>query len=141
MNPMPHKDRRTLQGVKGRKPKLGLLFRREKIHPLACALFGLTLGRYSSTQVLCLANPASFAENHSLFQSDIVCTSGTYSYGYAATSADLLAGDYTIIVSSFEPQRHFGPFSLRVESSRRFDIRPIPPEGAGMYSKIVKGSW
>lgn len=51
------------------------------------------------------------------------------------------AGSYTVIVSTFEAQKHLGPFSLRVESSRRVSLEGIPQEGAGMYSKVVKGSW
>lgn len=46
-----------------------------------------------------------------------------------------------MIVSAFEPQKYLGPYSIRVESSRRFDLQPIPQEGAGMYSKVVKGAW
>lgn len=49
-------------------------------------------------------------------------------------------GDYTLILSAFEP-RHIGPLTLRVESSYRFDLKAIPQEGAGMYSKIIRGSW
>jgi len=50
------------------------------------------------------------------------------------------AGDYTVLVSAFEPH-HMGPFSLRVESSHSFDVNAIPQEGAGMYSKTVRGAW
>ncbi|KAF9653758.1 cysteine proteinase [Thelephora ganbajun] len=76
-----------------------------------------------------------------LAQTDIVCGSGTYSYGLASASGDLLAGSYTVIVSAFEAQKHLGPFSLRAESSRRISLEAIPQEGAGMYSKVIKGSW
>jgi len=34
-----------------------------------------------------------------------------------------------------------GSFSLKVDSSYPFDLKPIPQEGAGMYSKVVRGSW
>jgi len=34
-----------------------------------------------------------------------------------------------------------GPFTLKVESSHPFDMQPIPQEGAGMYSRVVQGSW
>jgi len=74
-------------------------------------------------------------------QTDIVCGSGTYSYGLASAGGDLLAGSYTVIVSTFEAQKNLGPFSLRAESSRRVSLEAIPQEGAGMYSKMVKGSW
>ncbi|KAF9788172.1 hypothetical protein BJ322DRAFT_1217334 [Thelephora terrestris] len=74
-------------------------------------------------------------------QTDIVCGSGTYSYGLASAVGDLLAGSYTVIVSTFEAQKHLGPFSLRAESPRRVSLEAIPQEGAGMYSKVIKGSW
>lgn len=94
----------------------------------------------------------------SVAQTDIVCGSGTYSYGLASAVGELLgmaavgappdlrltiftAGSYTVIVSTFEAQRNLGSFSLRVESSRRISLEAIPQEGAGMYSKAVKGSW
>ncbi|KAJ7807811.1 hypothetical protein B0H14DRAFT_3482866 [Mycena olivaceomarginata] len=65
-----------------------------------------------------------------LAQKDLAATSGAYSY----------AGDYTIILSAFEPNQ-FGAFSLQVESSLAFDLKPIPQEGAGMYAKTVRGAW
>ena len=34
-----------------------------------------------------------------------------------------------------------GSFSLKVESSYRFDLKPIQQEGAGMYSKTVRSAW
>ena len=94
----------------------------------------------------------------SVAQTDIVCGSGTYSYGLANAVGDLFgtvvvgdspdsgltvftAGSYTVIVSTFEAQKNLGPFSLRAESSRRISLEAIPQEGAGMYSKVVKGSW
>ena len=45
-----------------------------------------------------------------------------------------------MVVSAFEPH-HMGSFSLQVDSSYPFDLKPIPQEGAGMYSKVVRGSW
>ena len=50
------------------------------------------------------------------------------------------AGDYTLVVSAFEP-RHTGKFALRAECSDRFDLKPILQEGAGMFSKLVRGEW
>lgn len=52
----------------------------------------------------------------------------------------ITAGDYTVILSAFEP-RHMGPYTIRVESSHRFDFKAIPQEGAGMYTKTIRGSW
>ena len=51
-----------------------------------------------------------------------------------------VAGDYTLVVSAFEP-RHSGKFALRAECSERFELTPIPQEGAGMFSKLVRGEW
>jgi calpain-7 len=34
-----------------------------------------------------------------------------------------------------------GSFSLEVESSLSFDLKAIPQEGAGMYTKTIKGAW
>lgn len=51
------------------------------------------------------------------------------------------AGDYTMILSAFEPQIHLGQFTLKIESSRQFDLASIPQEGAGMYVRVSKGEW
>jgi hypothetical protein len=51
-----------------------------------------------------------------------------------------IAGDYTVVVSAFEPH-HVGEFSLLLESTTNFEINPILQEGAGMYSKTVSGIW
>ena len=74
------------------------------------------------------------------------CSGRSPRYGRRGASLDLrliafTAGSYTVIVSTFEAQKNLGPFSLRAESSRRISLEAIPQEGAGMYSKVVKGSW
>jgi len=56
------------------------------------------------------------------------------------TNSESLAGDYNVILSAFEPH-HTGPYSLVVDSSSRFNISPIPQEGAGMFSKTIRGVW
>ncbi|KAH9855926.1 hypothetical protein C2E23DRAFT_723547 [Lenzites betulinus] len=75
-----------------------------------------------------------------LGHNDLALSSGPYSYGYALASGDIPPGDYTLVVSAFEP-RHTGQFDLRVESSDRFDVTPILQEGAGMFSKVIRGEW
>jgi len=75
-----------------------------------------------------------------LVQSDIVATSGAYTYGFARFSADLPQGDFTLAISAFSPT-HQGAFSLLVRSLRRVEIEPIPQEGAGMFAKTVRGEW
>ena len=62
-------------------------------------------------------------------------------WGHRSKLTAFIAGSYTVIVSTFEAQKHLGPFSLRAESSRRISLEAIPQEGAGMYSKVIKGSW
>lgn len=52
----------------------------------------------------------------------------------------ILAGDYAIIVSAFEP-RYRGAYSLRIESTSKVDVSAIPMEGAGMFCKTVRGRW
>lgn len=52
----------------------------------------------------------------------------------------LPAGQYTVIVSSFEP-RMSSDYLLRVESSTQFDVNSIPSEGSGMFSKNIKDIW
>ncbi|KAJ7503114.1 hypothetical protein B0H11DRAFT_2361192 [Mycena galericulata] len=67
---------------------------------------------------------------YELSEKDLAASSGAYSY----------VGDYTIILSAFEPNQ-MGPFSLEVESSLPFDLKAIPQEGAGMYAKTIRGAW
>ncbi|KAL4079236.1 hypothetical protein J3A83DRAFT_4456252, partial [Scleroderma citrinum] len=76
-----------------------------------------------------------------LAQREVVASSGAYAYGYARAFANLSSGDYTMILSAFEPQIHLGAFTVKVESSRKFELTPIPQEGAGMYMRVTKGEW
>ncbi|KZT22492.1 cysteine proteinase [Neolentinus lepideus HHB14362 ss-1] len=71
---------------------------------------------------------------------DVALGSGPYSYGVAHVKKDLLPGDYTVVVSAFEPDQQ-SKFSLQVESAYPFDLEPIPQEGAGMYNKTIRGAW
>ncbi|KAJ2930167.1 hypothetical protein H1R20_g6964, partial [Candolleomyces eurysporus] len=75
-----------------------------------------------------------------LSERDLIASTGAYTYGSARVSKDMTPGDSTIVVSAFNPQ-YLGPFSLKVECSLPFDLTPIPQEGAGMYSKTIRGSW
>ncbi|KNZ75773.1 Calpain-like protease palB/RIM13, partial [Termitomyces sp. J132] len=75
-----------------------------------------------------------------LVENELLASSGAYSYGMAQVRKDISPGDSTVILSAFEPH-HMGPYTLRVESSLPFDLRPIPQEGAGMYAKVVRGTW
>ncbi|KAK7472367.1 cysteine protease [Stygiomarasmius scandens] len=73
-------------------------------------------------------------------EKEIVSTSGKHSYGFARLVVQLSPGDYNVILSAFEPH-HTGSYSLVVDSSSRFNISPIPQEGAGMFSKTIRGVW
>ncbi|RPD57666.1 cysteine proteinase, partial [Lentinus tigrinus ALCF2SS1-6] len=75
-----------------------------------------------------------------LGHNDIALSSGPYSYGYAHATGIIPPGDYTLVVSAFEPL-HLGKFALRLECSDRFEITPILQEGAGMFSKHIRGEW
>ncbi|EGO00763.1 hypothetical protein SERLA73DRAFT_178686 [Serpula lacrymans var. lacrymans S7.3] len=75
-----------------------------------------------------------------LSRKEVAANSGAYSYGLARIGIELPAGDYTIILSAFESD-HLGPFKLKVDSTNRFDLKPIPQEGAGMYNRVVRGEW
>ncbi|KJA22940.1 hypothetical protein HYPSUDRAFT_138453, partial [Hypholoma sublateritium FD-334 SS-4] len=75
-----------------------------------------------------------------LSEKDLVATSGAYNYGSARIAKSMSVGTYVVVVSAFEPH-HTGPFSLQVESSHAFDMKPIPQEGAGMYCKTIRGAW
>lgn len=69
-----------------------------------------------------------------------IASSGAYTYGSARFSKDMTPGDSTIVVSAFDPQ-YLGPFTLKVECTFPFDLVAIPQEGAGMYDKVIGGSW
>uniref|UniRef100_A0A0W0FBM1 Calpain catalytic domain-containing protein n=1 Tax=Moniliophthora roreri TaxID=221103 RepID=A0A0W0FBM1_MONRR len=73
-------------------------------------------------------------------EKDIVATSGRYSYGLAKLAVILAPGDYNIVVSAFEPH-HTGEYTLNVASSSNFNINSILQEGAGMFSKTIRGLW
>ncbi|KAF8962724.1 hypothetical protein BDZ97DRAFT_1702205 [Flammula alnicola] len=71
---------------------------------------------------------------------DLVATSGAYNYGLARVTKTITPGEYVVVASAFEPH-HIGSFSLKIDSSHPFDLKPIPREGAGMYCKVVRGAW
>ncbi|VDC05101.1 unnamed protein product [Peniophora sp. CBMAI 1063] len=75
-----------------------------------------------------------------LSRTTALATSGAYSYSYARTSAALAPGMYTVIVSAFETT-HIGAFSLKIESDAHTALDAIPPEGVGMFQKVVRGEW
>ncbi|KAG6836479.1 hypothetical protein H0H93_007648 [Arthromyces matolae] len=75
-----------------------------------------------------------------LSENELIASSGAYTYGLARVRKEILPGDSTVILSAFEP-RYTGPYTLKIDSSHPFELRPIPQEGAGMYGKVVRGAW
>jgi calpain-7 len=73
-------------------------------------------------------------------QTKVIKDSGTYNYGFGMCEAQLRPGTYTVVVSSFEPGV-LGPYKLQVECAQPFEVKAIPQEGAGMFSKRVQGRW
>jgi calpain-7 len=66
---------------------------------------------------------------------DIVCDSKDYRRGCAlAQFADVAAGTYTIICSTFEAGQK-GDFTLRVDSMARTDLSLLPRQGAGRLGR------
>ncbi|KAL1730986.1 hypothetical protein EV714DRAFT_283704 [Schizophyllum commune] len=77
---------------------------------------------------------------YQLLESNIAASSGAYNYGMARLSTQLSPGDYTLIVSAFEP-KYRGPFTLKLETDNVAELTPIPQEGAGMYATTLRGAW
>ncbi|KAG9038776.1 cysteine protease [Tulasnella sp. JGI-2019a] len=75
-----------------------------------------------------------------LHQGDIQLSTGPYTYGIAMAEGKLKPGNYTLIASTFEPGK-IGRFSISIEGDSPAVLEPIMQEGAGMYSKVIKGSW
>lgn len=68
---------------------------------------------------------------HVIRSRDIIFDSKDYRRGCCvAECAELEAGRYTIITSTFEPQQ-MGDFTLRAESNQPIDVSLLPREGAG----------
>ncbi|KAL1918488.1 uncharacterized protein VTP21DRAFT_3148 [Calcarisporiella thermophila] len=72
---------------------------------------------------------------------DILAQSGDYRHGFCYCELkDIKPGDYTIVLSTFEPGM-VGGFILSIESTLKFTTSVIPLEGAGMFKQIIKGEW
>jgi hypothetical protein len=50
------------------------------------------------------------------------------------------AGIYTLILSTFSPRQE-SPYTLSLESSLPIDLKHIPQEGAGLFSRSLRGVW
>lgn len=75
-----------------------------------------------------------------LVEKELAASSGAYNYGLARVVKDLAPGDYTMVLSAFEP-RHMGHFSLKIECSDSFEVKTIAQEDAGMYTTVIRGAW
>ncbi|KAK4702130.1 hypothetical protein P7C70_g4096, partial [Phenoliferia sp. Uapishka_3] len=73
---------------------------------------------------------------------DVLSGSSKYSYGRDSLHCEALrtTDSYTLVVSSFRAGDE-GFFDLDIKSDLQLRISPIPQEGAGMYSRVLKGSW
>lgn len=78
--------------------------------------------------------------SHKLSKTSSVGISLQPTHTYVSSALIRPAGDYTLIVSAFEPY-HTGPYTLRVECSTPFDVKSIPQEGSGLRTKVVKDTW
>jgi hypothetical protein len=65
---------------------------------------------------------------------DIISDSGDYRRGSAFAEANVDAGTYTIICSTFEPNQK-APFTLRVDGSEVPLLKQLPPQYAGKIAK------
>ncbi|CAG8512546.1 16685_t:CDS:10 [Funneliformis mosseae] len=73
----------------------------------------------------------------SLVPKDILMKSTGYRNGFCyCEKDDVKPGDYTIVVSTYEPGL-IGDFILTVASDVTFNVTPIPLEGAGMFKEGV----
>ncbi|KII95574.1 hypothetical protein PLICRDRAFT_34480 [Plicaturopsis crispa FD-325 SS-3] len=75
-----------------------------------------------------------------LTRRDIAASSAAYSYGLITFHQNLPVGNYTVIVSAFEPEQ-CGPFTLGIRSASQCVLEPIPQEGSGMFSKVIRSTW
>lgn len=72
---------------------------------------------------------------------DLIAGTGQYSYGRDfCRGTGLRPGTYTIVVSAFQTKDE-GEFDLSVGCNLPIAVTPIPQEGAGLFSRIVKGAW
>jgi calpain-7 len=72
-----------------------------------------------------------------LTQRDILVDSGDHRRGSAyAEIADLEAGTYTVICSTFEAGQKAN-FSLRIDSATQTQLKQLPSENAGLLSKAL----
>jgi len=76
-----------------------------------------------------------------LHPGDVIADSGPYNHGHAVCNMhSLRVGSYVIICSTFGNAQE-ADFSLRIQSSEPASLASIPAEGAGMFSRTLKGKW
>ncbi|KAG8947214.1 cysteine protease [Tulasnella sp. 424] len=75
-----------------------------------------------------------------LTQGDVQLDTGPYVYGTISVGGFLKPSDYTLILSTFTPGQQ-SPYLISVAADGPVSLEAIPSEGAGMYSKSIKGKW
>ncbi|KAG8984962.1 cysteine protease, partial [Tulasnella sp. 427] len=73
-----------------------------------------------------------------LNRGDVQIDTGPYVYGTTAIGG--LLKHYTLVLSTFTPGQQ-SPYYISVEADGPVSLEAIPAEGAGMFSKSVKGKW
>ncbi|KAG8956502.1 cysteine protease [Tulasnella sp. 419] len=75
-----------------------------------------------------------------LRRGDIAADSGAYNYGTASIDSKLQVGKYTLVLSTFEPKQLL-PYTLSILCETPIELETIPCEGAGLFLKLIKGTW
>ncbi|CAG8715755.1 6190_t:CDS:2, partial [Racocetra persica] len=77
----------------------------------------------------------------SVLAKDILVQSIGYRCGFCyCEMEDILPGDYTIVISTFEAGL-VGDYVLTVASNVKFNLNSIPLEGAGLFRRAIHGEW
>ncbi|KAJ9091431.1 hypothetical protein QFC21_007221 [Naganishia friedmannii] len=72
---------------------------------------------------------------------EVVADCGEYRYGQTSvTKTGVGVGVYTLVASSFEANRA-SKATIKIQSTLPLEISSIPQEGAGMFSRMLKGQW
>ncbi|KAI9032133.1 hypothetical protein DFJ74DRAFT_653378 [Hyaloraphidium curvatum] len=70
----------------------------------------------------------------------VVASSGDYRHGFVYAREQVPAGDYVVVVSTYEPGL-LGDFFLTVGCTSEFMMGQIPKEGNGLKETRIEGEW